>query len=47
MRRVESDGELLGRRLGLPGEEAFARQHAGPIYLSVEPILPGVGTING
>jgi hypothetical protein len=24
-----------------------ACSHAGPIYLSVEPILPGVGTING
>ena len=24
-----------------------ARSHAGPIYLSVEPIQPGVGTING
>jgi hypothetical protein len=21
--------------------------HAGPVYMSVEPILPGVGTING
>ena len=24
-----------------------ACSHAGPIYLSVEPVLPGVGTING
>ena len=24
-----------------------ACSHAGPIYMSVEPILPGVGTING
>lgn len=24
-----------------------ACSHAGPIYLSVEPILPGAGTING
>jgi hypothetical protein len=24
-----------------------ACSHAGPIYLSVEPIIPGVGTING
>ncbi len=24
-----------------------ACSHAGPVYLSVEPILPGVGTING
>ena len=24
-----------------------ACSHAGPIYLSVGPILPGVGTING
>ncbi len=24
-----------------------ACSHAGPVYLSVEPVLPGVGTING
>jgi hypothetical protein len=24
-----------------------ACSHAGPIYLGVEPLLPGVGTING
>jgi hypothetical protein len=47
-----------GRRApGLPAGPAYNAtiaafdlqvcSHAGPVYMSVEPILPGVGTING
>jgi hypothetical protein len=36
------------RNLRIPAAFGLAAcSHTGPVYMSVEPVLPGVGTING